>query len=199
MRGDVWGEGAGCWFRFKGRRRRNKGGGEGWWSGHINYYQWNYERNYFICRPISNSIGVVHTSLYRQPGLSPTIILSVNSSTKTYMSSHNLFFLFFIFCLGFPWYLPIECFCRYILTELAMEKFMSVNIIVKYQQKKTIRNSVCICWISGSAKYTPLWPFSLKIIIFLGFYLRLTLIICVIQYLFKLYRNFRQYFRFFFC
>ena len=26
MRGDVWGEGAGCWFRFRGRRRRNMGG-----------------------------------------------------------------------------------------------------------------------------------------------------------------------------
>jgi hypothetical protein len=26
MRGDVWGEGAGCWFSFRGRRRRNMGG-----------------------------------------------------------------------------------------------------------------------------------------------------------------------------
>jgi hypothetical protein len=117
---------------------------------YINYYRWNYRQNISICTSIDNSVSVFDTSLYGQPNLNPTVSPSVNSSTKTYTSSHNLFFLFFIFHLGFLRYLPMECFCWNIPTELAMEKFMSLNITVKYRWKKTVGNSICICWISGS-------------------------------------------------
>ena len=71
-------------------------------------------------------------------------------STNTYMSSHNLFFLFFIFRLVFPQYILMDCFHWYIPMVLTIEKVVLVNITVKYQWKKTVCNSVCICWISGS-------------------------------------------------
>jgi len=49
---------------------------------YIKYYRWNN----FVCKPVSNSVGIIETSLYGHSGLNPTVILSVNLFTKTYTS-----------------------------------------------------------------------------------------------------------------
>ena len=76
--------GWGSFFRCKGggKRRRNRGGSVAWC--YINFHRWNHQRKY--------SVGERVMSLYGDPGLNPSVILSVKSPVKTSTSSTCFFF-----------------------------------------------------------------------------------------------------------
>jgi hypothetical protein len=115
------------------------------WSGHILTFTNKITNEiFFICESVGNSIGEVDTSLYEHPDLNPFIIPPVKSSTRTFMSLHLIFYM------GFPWYISMKCFCRYVLMVLASELIKLVNIPAKYEQKNSISNVIVIHWISGS-------------------------------------------------
>jgi len=112
---------------------------------YINYYWWNYWQNYFIYHSYCNFIGIFDTSLYGQLGLNPTVIISVNSSTKNLHIIAQLVFLFFIFCLVFSRYLLTEYFCQYISKELTIENFPTFHW--HWQDIYSLLTSNCANWI----------------------------------------------------
>lgn len=59
---------------------------------YINYYQQYYQQNVFVCQSIGNPVGISDTSLYDFLCSNPTVIQSVKTSIKNYMSSYFLVF-----------------------------------------------------------------------------------------------------------
>jgi hypothetical protein len=55
---------------------------------YIGDYQWNHRRKFFFGIPIGESAGDCATSLYGDPSLNPSVIMSVKSSKKTTSSHH---------------------------------------------------------------------------------------------------------------
>jgi len=109
------------------------------------FYRWNHRRNVFIGIPVGNSADESATSLYKYPGLNPSVILSVKSSEKnpchhtvaTFQTNcidrqrYGQYILTDVFRRYIPTVLPTDVLCRYILTNFETELFSSVKITNK--------------------------------------------------------------------
>jgi len=49
---------------------------------YIGFYRWNHRQKYSVDIPVSKSVGDCVTSLYGDPGLNPSVFLSIKSSEK---------------------------------------------------------------------------------------------------------------------
>jgi hypothetical protein len=74
----------------KKKEKEGRGWSAEWW--YINFCRWNHQRTPCVGDSVHNSDSELVTSLYGDPGLNPSVILSVKSPTKTFTSS-NCFFL----------------------------------------------------------------------------------------------------------
>jgi len=95
--------------------------------------------------PVSNSAGESAMSLYRYPGLNPSVIPSVKSSKQnprhhtvaTFQTNcivrqrYGRYILTDVFCRYIPTVSPTDVLCRYILTNFETELFSSVKITNK--------------------------------------------------------------------
>jgi len=130
------------------------------------FYRWNHRRNVFIGIPVGNSTDESATSLYRYPGLNPSVILSVKSSEKnpchhtvaTFQTNcivrqrYGQYILTDVFRRYIPTVLSTDVLCRYILTNFETELFSSVKITNKKIVCKSVGfrrfsgNDAICCW-----------------------------------------------------